>query len=174
MMTNEPDAIYWDERGAIVITNPKQLEGVLKKYFKTSQYASFQKQLNNFGFKKKRTRASDTVYVREKGPPLRSLDDILKLQPLHILPPRRSPTPPEAPSYFCQNGYNPWTRETVSFDDDDDERTTPTPRSGSDANLTVSNNGSASSLDSGKFSSSNLRKSPDHQHAIGDVLIYRE
>lgn len=87
LMRQEPSLIQFRD-GAIFIPCPKLLEGVLDMYFKHQKYASFQRQLNNFGFNKPaRTGGpANSKYVKVRGPPVKTVDDLLKLQPLHAVP----------------------------------------------------------------------------------------
>ena len=65
----------------------KNLELLLSKFFRHSRYASFQRQLNNFGFHRQNgTSGSTTIYRREGVPENLSVESILTLR--HVL--RRS------------------------------------------------------------------------------------
>ena len=49
----DPAVISWDGDGKITIGDPKRLgDEVLTRYFRHGNFSSFQRQLNNFGFKK--------------------------------------------------------------------------------------------------------------------------
>ena len=73
-------------RGEIVIPDPAALERNLSKYYKHSKYASFQRQLNNFGYRRRRRRqqAAETVYERQGAS--ENLDDLLALRPVRPAP----------------------------------------------------------------------------------------
>jgi hypothetical protein len=52
MICEHPDAIQWDPTtGSLIIhDHPKNLEKTLSLYFRHHRFASFQRQLTNFGF----------------------------------------------------------------------------------------------------------------------------
>ncbi|KAJ8598405.1 hypothetical protein CTAYLR_003027 [Chrysophaeum taylorii] len=83
LFKNEPDLIKWDD-GDIVITDPKLLEQKLSSYFRSGQYTSFQRQLNNFGFNKqdKASGPKNSRYIKVKGDAMGSYEDLLKLRPI--------------------------------------------------------------------------------------------
>ena len=85
MIEERPEIIRW-RRGDIVIPDPAALERNLSKYYKHSKYASFQRQLNNFGYRRKFTdqQAAETVYERQGAS--ENLDDLLALRPVRPAP----------------------------------------------------------------------------------------
>jgi len=85
LIRDEPDLIRWTREGTIVIPDPTKLESKLPSYFRTHNYSSFQRQLNNFGFNKQepRQQAMNSVYVRVRGEQLANVD-VGEL--LHLLP----------------------------------------------------------------------------------------
>ena len=86
MIEERPEIIRW-RRGDIVIPDPAALERNLSKYYKHSKYASFQRQLNNFGYRRQFAPgggdAAETVY--EAGAS-ENLDDLLALRPVRPAP----------------------------------------------------------------------------------------
>lgn len=54
MLREQSHVIAWDPEGGIVIQDRQQLEATLSIYFRHNRFTSFQRQLNNFGFHKKR------------------------------------------------------------------------------------------------------------------------
>ena len=81
MIEERPEIIRW-RRGDIVIPDPAALERNLSKYYKHSKYASFQRQLNNFGYRRRFVdqQAAETVY--ERAGASENLDDLLALRPV--------------------------------------------------------------------------------------------
>ena len=82
MIEERPEIIRW-RRGDIVIPDPAALERNLSEYYKHSKYASFQRQLNNYGYQLKFALgggySADTVYERQGAS--ENLDDLLALRP---------------------------------------------------------------------------------------------
>lgn len=63
------DEIGWDPEGGIIIEDRQRLEASLSVYFRHNRFTSFQRQLNNFGFHKKRGRkAYGHPFLFGKGP----------------------------------------------------------------------------------------------------------
>ena len=86
MIEERPEIIRW-RRGDIVIPDPAALERNLSKYYKHSKYASFQRQLNNFGYRRRFDSggdAAETVY--ERAGASENLDDLLALRPVRPAP----------------------------------------------------------------------------------------
>ena len=83
MIDERPDIIRWS-RGDIMIPDPAALERNLLKYYKHSKYASFQRQLNYIGYRRKwlgrGSMMKDTVYERQGAS--ENLDDLLLLRPV--------------------------------------------------------------------------------------------
>ena len=50
LISDHPDVISFDENGILVIPSPPDLEKLLPNYYRTAKLASFQRQLNNFGY----------------------------------------------------------------------------------------------------------------------------
>ena len=79
LFEEEPDLIQWRD-GSIAIPNPRKLEAKLPVYFRHAKYTSFQRQLNNFGYTKvDRSSMEYSVYVKSKGPAVKTIDDLLNL-----------------------------------------------------------------------------------------------
>ena len=83
MIEERPEIIRW-RRGDIVIPDPAALERNLSKYYKHSKYASFQRQLNNFGYRRSLGNDAETVYERQGAS--ENLDDLLALRPVRPAP----------------------------------------------------------------------------------------
>ena len=85
MIEERPEIIRW-RRGDIVIPDPAALERNLSKYYNHSKYASFQRQLNNFGYRRRFVdqQAAETVYERQGAS--ENLDDLLALRPVRPAP----------------------------------------------------------------------------------------
>lgn len=102
MIKEHPEVISWDSTtGSIVIPDPKALEKTLVEYFRHGRYASFQRQLNNFGYRRVGSPGQATVYRRWCNDSQdMSPESILSLR--HVL--RRStaaaPTPKFTPANY--------------------------------------------------------------------------
>ena len=100
MIEERPEIIRW-RRGDIVIPDPAALERNLSKYYKHSKYASFQRQLNNFGYRRRFALgggdAAETVY--ERAGASENLDDLLALRPVRPAPVKKRgrDEPPASP-----------------------------------------------------------------------------
>ena len=100
MIEERPEIIRW-RRGDIVIPDPAALERNLSKYYKHSKYASFQRQLNNFGYRRQFAPgggdAAETVYERQGAS--ENLDDLLALRPVRPAPVKKRgrDEPPASP-----------------------------------------------------------------------------
>mmetsp|Transcript_16159 Transcript_16159/g.21149 ORF Transcript_16159/g.21149 Transcript_16159/m.21149 type:complete len:150 (-) Transcript_16159:2509-2958(-) len=68
MVKEYPHIIQFVNDGSLIIHSPKQLEKeVLLNYFRHGKYASFQRQLNNFGYRRASMPGIGTVYRRFYG-----------------------------------------------------------------------------------------------------------
>jgi len=85
MIEERPEIIRW-RRGDIVIPDPAALERNLSKYYKHSKYASFQRQLNNFGYRRRFVDQQATETVYERAGASENLDDLLALRPVRPAP----------------------------------------------------------------------------------------
>lgn len=85
MFEEVPDIVWWDA-GAIVIGDREALERVLPRYYRTSKFSSFQRQLNNFGYHRSYDRGTNwrgVCYCKVVGEPATdSVDCLLSLRPL--------------------------------------------------------------------------------------------
>ena len=54
MLQEQREVLTWDPDGGIIIHDRQRLEATLSVYFRHNRFTSFQRQLNNFGFHKKR------------------------------------------------------------------------------------------------------------------------
>ncbi|EGB02661.1 hypothetical protein AURANDRAFT_68680, partial [Aureococcus anophagefferens] len=88
MIEEEPTIIKWD-MGNIIIPDPRELEKTLPLYYKHNNYASFQRQLNNFGYHRKfahfvvnNSGQLDTVYHKLGTPMSSDIEDLLTLRPV--------------------------------------------------------------------------------------------
>lgn len=85
MFEEVPHIVWWD-RGAIVIGDRAALERVLPRYYRTSKFSSFQRQLNNFGYHRSYDRGNNwrgVCYCKVVGEPASDdVDCLLSLRPL--------------------------------------------------------------------------------------------
>eukprot|EP00633_Aureoumbra_lagunensis_P001626 CAMPEP_0197294358 /NCGR_PEP_ID=MMETSP0890-20130614/32192_1 /TAXON_ID=44058 ORGANISM="Aureoumbra lagunensis, Strain CCMP1510" /NCGR_SAMPLE_ID=MMETSP0890 /ASSEMBLY_ACC=CAM_ASM_000533 /LENGTH=217 /DNA_ID=CAMNT_0042769731 /DNA_START=151 /DNA_END=804 /DNA_ORIENTATION=- len=93
MLREENECIFFDQ-GCLVIPSPLELEKNLPKYYRTSKFSSFQRQLNNFGYHRTQAQQSLTYgdsprnvrgvrYHKVSGsPPVMNIDELLFLRPL--------------------------------------------------------------------------------------------
>ena len=96
ILGDAPQLIRLDaEEGCIVIPSPSALEGILGKYYRHSKYASFTRQLNNFGFDRD-PGAGVTIYRRspEAGGRIDSVDAILGIR--HVVKKKKLRAPSAA------------------------------------------------------------------------------
>ena len=101
MLTEIPEHIRL-EAGSLIIPSPRELEPLLSRFFRHSRYASFQRQLNNFGFHRQ-TGSGTTIYRREGSPDcVEDVDAVLKLR--HAL---RRPAAESADSSPASEGRKP-------------------------------------------------------------------
>jgi len=109
MFEERSEDIMWDA-GTIIIPDPARLEKVLPRYYKTSKFSSFQRQLNNFGYHRSytanervgsggdRSKARGVCYHKVAGAPA-SVDvtGLLSLRPLVRRKKREAPPGGEEP-----------------------------------------------------------------------------
>ncbi|KAJ8600259.1 hypothetical protein CTAYLR_002016 [Chrysophaeum taylorii] len=82
LVKERPDLIEVRD-GALVIFDRKKLTSQLVNFFRTASYASFQRQLNNFGFlMDKVASGTESVYVKTRGAPLHDARDVATLRPV--------------------------------------------------------------------------------------------
>ena len=70
MLQEQREVLTWDPDGGIIIHDRQRLEATLSVYFRHNRFTSFQRQLNNFGFHKKRKPTaclSGTAAQQRKG-----------------------------------------------------------------------------------------------------------
>ena len=66
MLQEQREILTWDPNGGIIIHDRKRLEAKLSMYFWHNRFTSFQRQLNNFGFHKKRKAEAGFVGTAEQ------------------------------------------------------------------------------------------------------------
>ncbi|KAH8066646.1 hypothetical protein JL722_1099 [Aureococcus anophagefferens] len=67
MLREQKEVIAWDPEGGIIIHDRQRLEATLSVYFRHNRFTSFQRQLNNFGFHKKRKGFGASAAGARKG-----------------------------------------------------------------------------------------------------------
>ena len=129
MIKEHPEVIQWEDTGSLIIPDPKRLEKTLLEYFRHGRYASFQRQLNNFGYRRVGSPGKATVYRREgHDEVLTCPESLLTLK--HVL--RRSvakpmprPLAPRFPMYHPLYSNTTFERNVSVASSDDQESTAP-------------------------------------------------
>jgi len=102
-MINECDEIYFD-RGTVIIPSPAALEKRLSHYYKSGKYATFQRQLNHYGYQQDRDVLRDGGERYRKvrgGETVTTVEGLLSLRPLsgksNPVAPKNKKAKPSAP-----------------------------------------------------------------------------
>ena len=90
----------FDENGILVIPSPPDLEKLLPNYYRTAKLASFQRQLNNFGYHRVgwtpargQAQAQGLKYHKVVGEATTRTESLLELRPLSRRKRERAPAP---------------------------------------------------------------------------------
>ena len=94
----------FDENGILVIPSPPDLEKLLPNYYRTAKLASFQRQLNNFGYHRVGwtparggSPQQGLKYHKVVGEATTRTESLLELRPLSRRKRERAPAPAPAP-----------------------------------------------------------------------------
>ena len=104
LISDHPDVISFDENGILVIPSPPDLEKLLPNYYRTAKLASFQRQLNNFGYHRVgwtpargQAQPQGLKYHKVVGEATTRTESLLELRPLSRRKRERAPAAPPAP-----------------------------------------------------------------------------
>ena len=100
LISDHPDTISFDENGILVIPSPPDLEKLLPNYYRTAKLASFQRQLNNFGYHRVgwtpargQAQPQGLKYHKVVGEATTRTESLLELRPLSRRKRERAPAP---------------------------------------------------------------------------------
>ena len=100
LISDHPDVISFDENGILCIPSPPDLEKLLPNYYRTAKLASFQRQLNNFGYHRVgwtpargAQQPQGLKYHKVVGEATTRTESLLELRPLSRRKRERAPAP---------------------------------------------------------------------------------
>ena len=100
LISDHPDVISFDENGILCIPSPPDLEKLLPNYYRTAKLASFQRQLNNFGYHRVgwtpargQAQPQGLKYHKVVGEATTRTESLLELRPLSRRKRERAPAP---------------------------------------------------------------------------------